>query len=75
METRNIDGIRPVMPCIQPLRNPEPETVHSTDILPPPRGTRGPVRLGELIAPLQRIIEHPNRDNLLADFVRQCEAE
>ncbi len=75
METRNIDGIRLVMPCIQPLRNPEPETVHSTDISLPPRGTRGPVRVGELIAPLQRIIEHPNRNNLLADFVRQCEAE
>lgn len=75
METRNIDGIRPVMPCIQPLRNPKPETVRSTDISLPPRGTRGPVRVSELIAPLQHIIEHPNRDNLLADFVRQCEAE
>lgn len=74
METRKIEGI-PDMPRIRTMLESEPDSVHLPKLTPPPRGTRGAVRIGELLAPLQHIIEHPDRNRLLADFARRYGAE
>jgi hypothetical protein len=74
MKTSNISGTSD-MPRIYPLRKPESGTIHLPHLTPPPRGARGAVRIGELLAPLQRIIEHPDRNRLLADFARRYGAE
>ncbi len=74
MKTFDIEGIH-AMPRIRPLRNSESAKTLIPDLSPPPRGTRGAVTIGELIAPLQRIIRHPERNRMLADFIHRCEAE
>ncbi|WP_240058284.1 hypothetical protein [Bacteroides uniformis] len=38
----------------------------------PPRGTTGPVHVSALLEPLQRIIEHPDRNRLLAEFFKEA---
>jgi hypothetical protein len=38
------------------------------DLSVPERGTTGPVPIGDVMVPLQRIIKHPNRNRLLAEF-------
>lgn len=38
----------------------------------PPRGTTGPVPLSALLEPLQRIIGHPDRNRLLAEFFKEA---
>lgn len=36
----------------------------------PPRGACGPVAVGELLQPLRRIVRHPERNRLLAEFLK-----
>lgn len=38
----------------------------------PPRGTTGPVPVSALLEPLQRIIHHPDRNRLLAEFFKEA---
>ena len=36
----------------------------------PERGSTGPVRVGKLLEPIQQIINHPDRNRLLAEFFK-----
>ena len=36
----------------------------------PERGSAGPVRVGKLLEPIQQIINHPDRNRLLAEFFK-----
>lgn len=38
------------------------------DLNVPERGSTGPVTIGEVMEPLKRIIEHPDRNRLIAEF-------
>jgi hypothetical protein len=59
---------RRIMPpkrtIIVPLRVPDSDP----DLSVPERGTTGPVPIGDVLEPLQRIIRHPNRSRLMAEF-------
>jgi hypothetical protein len=37
----------------------------------PERGTTGPIPIGQVMEPLRRIIAHPDRGRLLAEFCRR----
>ena len=76
---------RPMMPlpmgipaCIRIRRNAAPAApaVPAVPTMPsvkfPPRGTTGPVHISKLLAPLQQIIQHPDRDRLLAEFFKDA---
>ena len=41
------------------------------DLSVPERGSTGPVPIGDLLGPLQKIIRHPDRGRLLAEFCKQ----
>jgi hypothetical protein len=62
---------RRIMPpkrtIIVPLRVSKPDP----DLSIPERGATGPVPIGEMLTPLQRIIRHPNRSRLMAEFCKQ----
>ncbi len=45
-----------------------PAIVPAPDLSVPERGTTGPVPIGDVLKPLQRIIAHPDRGRLLAKF-------
>lgn len=36
----------------------------------PERGTAGPVRIGELLEPIQKIINHPDRNSMMAELFK-----
>lgn len=40
------------------------------EIRMPRRGTTGPVRIGKLLEPLQQIINHPDRNRLMAELFK-----
>lgn len=40
------------------------------EITMPERGTTGPVRIGKLLEPLQQIINHPDRNRLMAELFK-----
>jgi hypothetical protein len=46
------------------VRSPDPDP----DLSVPERGTTGLVPIGEVMTPLQRIIAHPDRGRLMAEF-------
>ncbi len=47
--------------------------VPDPDLSVPERGTTGPRPIGEIMEPLRRIIEHPDRNRLMAEFFnRHC---
>ncbi len=64
-----LDTRRQAVPLIRPtpvsVREPDP------DLSVPERGVTGPVPIGEVLQPLQRIIRHPDRGRLLAKFCEQ----
>ncbi len=70
MDTR-IATSAPAAPSIPP--HPVPPVQHPQEhILQfPPRSRHGPTSIGELLHPLQRIIRHPDRNRLLADFFKE----
>ena len=45
--------------------------VKVTEIKLPPRGSRGPVHISELLNPILEISKHPDRNRLLAEFFNQ----
>ena len=47
------------------------QTVPDPDLSVPERGATGPVPIGQVMEPLQRIIEHPDRNRLLAEFFKR----
>ena len=42
----------------------------SVDIKIPERGSTGPVKIGTLLEPIRQIINHPDRNRLLAEFFK-----
>lgn len=54
---------------IPPKRNPVKKTPE-IEIIMPGRGTTGPVRIGKLLEPLQQIINHPDRNRLMAELFK-----
>lgn len=44
--------------------------VETADFCLPARGTCGPITVGELLQPLRRIVRHPERNRLLAEFLK-----
>lgn len=40
------------------------------EIIMSERGTTGPVRIGELLEPIQQIMNHPNRNSLMAELFK-----
>ena len=69
---------RPPMTPPMQIRMPMPVTrrkrtvVSEPAIKLPPRGTTGPVHISRLLEPLQQIIQHPDRDILLAEFFKDA---
>ena len=57
-----------VLPTVTPRRRP---TIPEPDLSVPERGTTGPRPIGDIIEPLQRIIAHPDRNRLMAEFFRR----
>lgn len=51
-----------------PRRRKRTNVVEEPQLRLPPRGSRGPVHISELLKPIQEIIHHPDRDRLLAEF-------
>ena len=45
--------------------------VAEPEIKLPPRGSRGPVHISELLNPIREICKHPDRNRLLAEFFNQ----
>jgi len=41
------------------------------DLSVPERGTTGPVHIGEVMEPIRRIIAHPDRNRLIAEFCKR----
>jgi hypothetical protein len=40
------------------------------EIIMPGRGTTGPVRIGRLLEPIKQIINHPDRNRLMAELFK-----
>lgn len=70
MNTRTATGA-PAAPNIP--RHPVPTVQHPPENTRqlPPRSARSPTPIGELLHPLQRILRHPDRNRLLADFFKE----
>ena len=64
LDTRG-QGVPLIRPTPVSAREPDP------DLSVPERGATGPVPIGEVLQPLQRIIRHPDRGRLLAKFCEQ----
>ena len=52
-------------------RIPHRAQVPDPDLSVPERGATGPVPIGQVMEPIQRIIEHPDRNRLMAEFFRR----
>jgi hypothetical protein len=55
---------RAAMPAI-------PAGVPDPDLSVPERGTTGPVPISDVMEPIRRIIAHPDRNRLMAEFFRR----
>ena len=42
----------------------------SAEIKMPERGSNGPVKIGTLLEPIRQIINHPDRNRLMAEFFK-----
>lgn len=64
------------MPASIRIRRNTPPATPAIPVMPavklPPRGTTGPVHISKLLAPLQQIIHHPDRNRLLAEFFKDA---
>lgn len=61
MPAAPVTPMRPVLDAVEP---------GTADFRLPPRGTCGPTAVGELLQPLRRIARHPDRNRLLAEFLK-----
>ncbi len=41
------------------------------DLSVPERGTTGPIPIGDVMKPIRKIIAHPDRNRLMAEFFRR----
>lgn len=57
--------------AVHTRRQTAPAVVPNPDLSVPARGTTGPVPIGEVMEPIRRIIDHPDRDRLLAEFFKR----
>lgn len=46
------------------------KNIPEIEITMPERGITGPVRIGKLLEPLQQIINHPDRNRLMAELFK-----
>lgn len=51
-------------------KNSRQKNIPEIEITMPERGTTGPVRIGKLLEPLQQIINHPDRNRLMAELFK-----
>lgn len=58
----------PIAPMQKPVVRKKRVKVAEPEIKLPPRGSRGPVHISELLNPILEISRHPDRDRLLAEF-------
>jgi hypothetical protein len=49
----------------------KPVRVPAPDLSVPERGTTGPIPIGDVMNPIRRIIAHPDRNRLIAEFFRR----
>lgn len=68
MNTQTTTGTQPSATCRCQRHDTSKPDIAAPGLLRPSRGERGPTPLVELLEPLQRIIRHPNRNRLLAEF-------
>ena len=61
----------PMAPMQMPVVRRRRVTVTEPEIKLPPRGSRGPVHISELLNPILEISKHPDRNRLLAEFFNQ----
>ena len=61
----------PMAPLQMPVVRRRRVTVTEPEIKLPPRGSRGPVHISELLNPILEISKHPDRNRLLAEFFNQ----
>ncbi len=58
----------PMAPMQMPVVRRRRVKVAEPQIQLPPRGSRGPVHISELLTPILEISKHPDRNRLLAEF-------
>ena len=61
----------PMAPMQMPVVRRRRVKVTEPEIKLPPRGSRGPVHISELLNPILEISKHPDRNRLLAEFFNQ----
>ena len=72
-QTRPMMSLTVGMPVsIRIRKNTPPAVSEMPEIKLPPRGTTGPVHISKLLEPLQQIIHHPDRNRLLAEFLKDA---
>ncbi len=47
------------------------ERAPNPDLSVPERGTTGPIPIGDVMEPIRKIIAHPDRNRLMAEFFRR----
>jgi hypothetical protein len=66
----------PLVPKTRIFINRKPEAIPQTECQPrvnieiPERGSTGPVKIGTLLEPIRQIINHPDRNRLMAEFFK-----
>lgn len=53
-----------------PQRKVPVEKAPEIEMIMPGRGTTGPVRIGRLLEPIGQIIDHPDRNRLMAELFK-----
>ncbi|WP_368339486.1 hypothetical protein [Parabacteroides goldsteinii] len=75
-QTRPMMSLTVGMPVSIRIRKNTPPAAPAVSEMPeiklPPRGTTGPVHISKLLEPLQQIIHHPDRNRLLAEFLKDA---
>lgn len=61
----------PMAPMQMPVVRRRRVKIAEPEIKLPPRGSRGPVHISELLNPILEISKHPDRNRLLAEFFNQ----
>lgn len=74
----DMENLRTVQPSAQLVPAARQQTIEfpqarmpEHDFGVPERGTTGPVPIGQVMEPLERIIAHPDRNRLITEFFRR----